>query len=771
MMKQLVIVFLLIRASVAQNRRDTGPAPAGDPVPAQQYIPPPKNWLTLNGSEPVVIARGGSSGVFPESSSLAYIMAKSNCLSNAIMLCNLQFSKDGLGVCLSDVRLNNITTINGAFKDQQTTKNINGNNVRGWFSVDYTLEQLGQLYLVQNVYTRSEAFDNTQPIPTPDTIVNYDGVSNLWLNVPYDLFYSQHNISAAKYITEYLQKLISNVYYISSPEIGFLKTMGRKVDHNNTMLVFMVLEPNAVEPTTNQTYGSILKNLTAIKSFASGIVVPKSYIIPVNNKTRYLEPATTLVTDAHNAGLQVYASGFANDIYSSYSYNFEPEAEYLTFIDNSQFAVDGFITDFPTTATEAIVCFALTNLNETRKDRPLIITHNGASGVYAGCTDLAYQQAVDDGADIIDCTVQMSKDGVAFCLESPDLIGKTTAATVFMSKATSVPEIQKERGIFSFDLTWTEIQSLKPQISSPFDKSNPPIIRNPEAKNKGKFVTLDGFLEFAKTKAVSGVLININNAAYLASKKGLGVVDAVTKALSNATFDKQSTQQVMIQSDDSSVLSKFKDVPAYKKVLHIRKEVSAAPREVVEEIKKYANAVTVTRTSVISTTESFTTNATNILRDLHSANISVYISALRNEYLSIAFDYLADPLIEVATFAQGVGVDGITTEFPATASKYFRSKCSDDVEKQDFRILPVVPGELLDVTDPKTRPNIIYHPALTVADIVRPPLPPVTPVSQSAPGSSGLVAPAPQGGVPTNVANIGLTLAAIMLFCLLSMGH
>lgn len=175
-MKQLVIVFLLIRASVAQNRRDTGPAPAGDPVPAQQYIPPPKNWLTLNGkkntwpcvyhccirrcvffpfpiwswvhagSEPVVIARGGSSGVFPESSSLAYIMAKSNCLSNAIMLCNLQFSKDGLGVCLSDVRLNNITTINGAFKDQQTTKNINGNNVRGWFSVDYTLEQLGQLY-------------------------------------------------------------------------------------------------------------------------------------------------------------------------------------------------------------------------------------------------------------------------------------------------------------------------------------------------------------------------------------------------------------------------------------------------------------------------------------------------------------------------------------------------------------------------------------------------------------------------------------------------
>lgn len=93
--------------------------------------------------------------------------------------------------------------------------------------------------------------------------------------------------------------------------------------------------------------------------------------------------------------------------------------------------------------------------------RPLIVTHNGASGEFAGCTDLAYQQAVKDGADVIDCSVQMSKDGVAFCLDSPDLMGKTTAIASFMSRATMVPEIQQNNGIYSFDLTWSEIQSLK----------------------------------------------------------------------------------------------------------------------------------------------------------------------------------------------------------------------------------------------------------------------------------------------------------------------
>lgn len=39
--------------------------------------------------------------------------------------------------------------------------------------------------------------------------------------------------------------------------------------------------------------------------------------------------------------------------------------------------------------------------------KPLIISHNGASGDYPDCTDLGYQKAVDDGADVIDCTVQV----------------------------------------------------------------------------------------------------------------------------------------------------------------------------------------------------------------------------------------------------------------------------------------------------------------------------------------------------------------------------
>ncbi|KAI6682437.1 hypothetical protein NL676_036318 [Syzygium grande] len=551
--------------------------------------------------------------------------------------------------------------------------------------------------------------------------------------------------------------------YLSSPEIGFLKAMQGKVNKARTKLIFRFLAADAVEPSTNQTYSSILKDLESIKSFASGILVPKEYILPVGTNN-YLEAPTSLVADAHKQGLEVYASGFANDYPASFNYSYDPTSEYLQFVDNSEFSVDGVLTDFPPTASESIVCFTQNN-NSSKpiKGKALIISHNGASGNYPGCTDLAYQQAIDDGADIIDCSVQMSKDGVAFCLDSADLSGDTTAMPTFMSRSTVIPEIQQDSGIFSFDLTWSEIQSLKPQLVSPFG-SDPGFQRDPANKNKGKFVTLSEFLELAKSKAVSGVLINIENAAYLASKKGLGIVDAVSKALSNATFDKQSTQQVLIQSDDSSVLSQFKNVSTYKRVLTIEEKISDAPKQPVEQLKKYADAITITRPSIMPVSNSFLLGNTSVLDEMHAANISVYVSVLRNEYISLAFDYFADPILELATYVAGFGVDGVITEYPATANKYMRSPCFDLNAKQ--AILPVQPGSLIGIIQGAEPPAEAPAPTLEVSDIIDPPLPPVaTNLTTNSPP-----APAPDAkhsSAIKEVANLGLSLAAIGALSLL----
>jgi glycerophosphoryl diester phosphodiesterase len=94
-------------------------------------------------------------------------------------------------------------------------------------------------------------------------------------------------------------------------------------------------------------------------------------------------------------------------------------------------------------------------------DKTLIISKYGASGDYPACTDLAYSKAISDGVDVLDCPVQISKDGTPFCLNSIDLLESTTVAqTSFSDLALSIPQIQHGRGIFTFNLTWSDIKGL-----------------------------------------------------------------------------------------------------------------------------------------------------------------------------------------------------------------------------------------------------------------------------------------------------------------------
>ncbi|KAL2929946.1 Glycerophosphodiester phosphodiesterase GDPDL7, partial [Bienertia sinuspersici] len=717
MKKYLVVAFFLIGLVTAQK-------PLGNPGPP--------TWLTLNGKRPAVIARGGFSGLFPDSSRFAYEFVSQMSLPDTIFYCDLQLTKDGVGFCQTELKLDNSTNIAVLFPQGQKTYNVNGKDVRGWFSIDYTADELlaNVTSNAQSVLTRPNAFDGQQLLLVEDVTGITKPPPPVWLNVQYEMFYNEHKISPALYLEDLR---FAGISYISSPEIGFLKSIGAKVDKARIKLVLRFLEPEAIEPTTKQAYGEILKDLAAIKPYASGILVPKTYIWPVS-KELYLMPPTTLVADAHKEGLEVYAAGFANDSPGSYNYSYDPTAEYLQFIDNDQFSVDGVLTDFAPTASEAIACIAHTKDASLEKmdipqadggiiyfnfgfsGHPLIISHNGASGDYTGCTDLAYDKAVRDGADIIDCSVQMSKDGLHSAL----------IQLIFWEILLPLPHS-------CLDLL-LEIQSLKPQLASPLSQDMGGLPRNPANKDKGKFLTLAEFLDFAKAKAVTGVLINIMNAPYLASKKGLDIVGAVTKALSNATFDKQSTQQVMIQSDDTSVLSKFKEVPSYQRIYDIKEIIGDTPKPTVDEIKKYADGVDLRRPSIWRSRSFFLTNFTKVVQEMHAANLSVHVSSLYNEYTTLAFDFFADPFIELATLIEELRVDAVVTDYPATATTYFKSPCSDPTNTNlEFPISPAEPGALIELAAPQALPpSGAPAPTLDAASIVAPPLPPVTKVESPA---------------------------------------
>ncbi|ESW18553.1 hypothetical protein PHAVU_006G050800 [Phaseolus vulgaris] len=694
------------------------------------------SWNTLSGSPPLVIARGGFSGIYPDSSDIAYSLAAQTSLANVILWCDVQLTKDREGICIPDIKLENATDIGHVSEFKSKTYSVNGVQTSGYFSVDYTLKELlSNVVLIQGDYTRTNRFDGSDfPILTVNELVRREtpNPSGLWLNIQHDVFYAQHNLSMKNFVLSVSRTV--NVSYISSPEAGFLRSLRALVKPSKTKLVFRFLEKDKVDPSTNQTYGSLLKNLTSIKTFASGILVPKEYIWPVDPTSLYLLPHTSLVSDAHKVGLEVFASDFMNDISISYNYSYDPVAEYLNFIDNGNFSVDGVLSDFPLTSSEAIDCFAHIGLNAPKQVNTLIISKYGASGDYPPCTDLSYGKAISDGVDVLDCPVQMSKDGIPFCLSSIDLIESTNVAQSSFSRlGKTIPEIKSGNGIFTFDLAWNDIKSLSPLMLNPHSMNN--LYRNPEYNKKGQYLTLSDFLNLTKahTSTLSVVII-IENAAYLARKQNLSVTDAVIDTLSRAGYDKPGAPKVMIQSTNSSVLLKFKEKAKYELVYKIDEIVGGAVDSAISNIKRFAHSVVVKKASVYPVSELFAIGSTKIVSKFKSSNLSVYVETFSNEFVSQDWDFMSDAYVEINTFVQDAEIDGVITDFPKTANRYRRNKCLNLGEKTPAYMEPVAVGGLLQAMDKSLLPPAMAPaPPLTEDEVTEPPLPPLSKIAPSSP--------------------------------------
>ena len=57
-----------------------------------------------------------------------------------------------------------------------------------------------------------------------------------------------------------------------------------------------------------------------------------------------------------------------------------------------------------------------TPTSRTPPSRPLVAAHRGASGIVAEHTELAYQAAIESGADALECDVRLTRDGHLVCV-------------------------------------------------------------------------------------------------------------------------------------------------------------------------------------------------------------------------------------------------------------------------------------------------------------------------------------------------------------------
>ena len=152
------------------------------------------------------------------------------------------------------------------------------------------------------------------------------------------------------------------------------------------------------------------------------------------------------------------------------------------------------------------------------------------------------------------------------------------------------------------------------------------------------------------------------------------MVKAVLDALTETGYSNRTTTKVMIQSTNSSVLVDFKKQSQYETVYKVEETIRDILDSAIEDIKKFASAVVIGKSSVFPVVDGLVTGQTNVVERLQKSQLPVYVELFQNEFVSQPFDFFSDATVEINSYVTGPGINGTITEFPFTAARY-RSKC------------------------------------------------------------------------------------------------
>jgi len=325
-----------------------------------------QNYLQLNSSLPVIIAHRGASGFRPEHTLASYELAIN--LGADYVEPDLVSTKDGVLIARHE---NEITTTTNVaeypeFTNRQTTKLIDGKSVTGWFTEDFTLDEIKILKAKERLPFRDQSFNGKFLIPTFQEIIDLVKVKSgeigrsigIYPETKHPTYFASIGLPLEEPLVKILAdngyKFNNDPIFIQSFETGNLQKLSQLTDLPLIQLLEHSGQPfDLLINGDSRTYKDLTKpqELAKIAEYVAGIGPNKRMIVPVNNQGKLLSP-TSLISDAHAAGLLVHPYTFRNEKqYLAPEYNHNPEAEYEQFLN---LGVDGVFSDFPNTALTVI---------------------------------------------------------------------------------------------------------------------------------------------------------------------------------------------------------------------------------------------------------------------------------------------------------------------------------------------------------------------------------------------------------------------------------
>ncbi|BAZ17221.1 glycerophosphoryl diester phosphodiesterase [Calothrix sp. NIES-4071] len=723
---------------------------------------------TLNGQTPIVIGHRGASGELPEHTLAAYKLAIDR--GADFIEPDLVSTKDGVLIARHEPNLINTTDVadRSEFADRRTTKIVDGVAEEGFFASDFTLAEIKTLRAKMPQDFRTQAFNGVLEIPTFEEIINLvkqeEALTGrkvgIYPETKHPIFHDDLGLSLEEKLIDTLVKTeftdpkrvfiqsfeTSNLKELNSvlmPNAGIDIPLVQLLDATDVRLDGSLIETKPYDFVVSgdeRTYADLRTpdGLKEIATYADGIGPWKRMIVSVkgvdanndgiaddvnkdgaiNDADKTTLPPTSLVQDAHTAGLLVHPYTFRNEgRFLAADYNGNPELEFRQFI---QLGVDGYFTDFPGTGDlvrDQIVApfvrspqnpdvLATPEFNTLDKNPPIVIGHRGASGERPEHTLASYKLAIAQGADFIEPDLVATKDGVLVArhenalavlnadgsLNNTDTSTDVYQRTEFADRLTTkVIDGRTVRGWFTEDFTLAEIKTLNAI-------ERLPALRGTSFNNdKLQVPTLDEVIDLVQlvereTGRKIGIYPETKHPTYFASEgkqiDGTPINTNLGQKLIDTLVAKNFTdpKRVFIQSFETGNLKELNDVimPNANVDIPLVQLFGGAndrPYDLVvsgdtrtygdltkpselQEIAEYAAGIGPNKRLIVPAgSDGKLLAPTTLVQDAHAAGLLVHLYTLRNENVFLAPDYNGNPANEYKQFIE-LGVDGYFTDFP-----------------------------------------------------------------------------------------------------------
>ncbi|MDH6217040.1 glycerophosphodiester phosphodiesterase [Streptomyces pseudovenezuelae] len=282
--------------------------------------------------KPTIIGHRGTSGYRPEHTFGSYDLAL-DMGADIVEAGDLVPTKDGHLVCRHEPEIGGTTDVadHPEFASRKTTKSLDGVSTTGWFTEDFTLAELKTLRAIERIPVNrphNMLYNGRWEIPTFEEVLRWQDEQTrkrgkqvfIYPEMKHPTYFRKRGFEMEKLLSKALRKhgkdRRNSPVLIQSFEPTSIQKISKLVDNNLAVLLsgtgtrpfdFIDLgDPRTVDDLVKP------KGLAEIATYAQGLG-PTLDLIITKNADGSLNKETTLVADAHRAGLILHPYTMRNE--------------------------------------------------------------------------------------------------------------------------------------------------------------------------------------------------------------------------------------------------------------------------------------------------------------------------------------------------------------------------------------------------------------------------------------------------------------------------